>query len=42
VSSRAGVSKEMTRFRREGIIEPRGKGWIVLVDRPRLGEIARS
>jgi CRP/FNR family cyclic AMP-dependent transcriptional regulator len=37
-SSRVGVSKEMARFRREGLIEPRGKGRIVLVDRPRLGE----
>jgi CRP/FNR family transcriptional regulator len=42
VSSRVGVSKEMARFRREGLIESRGKGRIVLVDRPRLGEIARS
>jgi CRP/FNR family transcriptional regulator len=42
VSSRVGVSKEMARFRREGLIESRGKGRIVLVDRPRLGEIARN
>jgi CRP-like cAMP-binding protein len=41
VSSRVGVSKEMARLRREGLIEPRGKGRIVLVDRPRLSEIAR-
>jgi hypothetical protein len=31
VSSRAGVSKELARFRREGLIEPRGKDRIVLV-----------
>ena len=41
VSSRVGVSKEMARFRREGLIEPRGKGRIVLLDMTRLGEIAR-
>jgi hypothetical protein len=32
VSSGAGVSKEMARFRREGLIEPQGKNRIVLVD----------
>ena len=32
MSSRAGVSKEMASFRREGLIEPRGKDRIVLVD----------
>ena len=42
VSSRVGVSKQTGRFRREGLIEPRGKGRIVLVVRPRLGEIARG
>jgi CRP/FNR family transcriptional regulator len=42
VSSRVGVSKEMARFRREGLIEPRGKGRIVLLDMTRLGEVARS
>jgi CRP/FNR family transcriptional regulator, cyclic AMP receptor protein len=42
VSSRVGVSKEMARFRREGLIAPRGKGRIVLLDEPRLGDIARS
>jgi CRP/FNR family transcriptional regulator len=41
VSSRVGVSKEMAGFRREGLIEPRGKGRIVLIDRPRLSEIAQ-
>jgi CRP-like cAMP-binding protein len=41
VSSRVGVSKEVARFRREGLIEPRGKGRIVLVDRPALSEIAQ-
>jgi CRP/FNR family cyclic AMP-dependent transcriptional regulator len=42
VSSRVGVSKEMARFRREGLVEPRGKGRIVLLNKPRLDEIARS
>jgi CRP/FNR family transcriptional regulator len=42
VSSRVGVSKEMGRFRREGLIAPRGRGRIVLLDEPSLGEIARS
>ena len=42
VSSREGVSKEMARFRREGVIEPRGKGRIVLLDKLRLEEIARN
>ena len=42
VSSRVGISKEMGRFRREGLITPRGRGRIVLVDRPRLGDIAGS
>jgi CRP-like cAMP-binding protein len=42
VSSRVGVSKEMARFRREGLIEPRGKGPIVLLDNLRLKEIARN
>jgi CRP/FNR family transcriptional regulator, cyclic AMP receptor protein len=42
VSSRVGVSKEMARFRREGLIEPRGKGRIVLLDKLSLEEIARN
>ena len=42
VSSRVGASKEKARFRREGLIEPRGKGRIVLLDKPRLKEIARN
>ena len=42
VSSRVGVSEEMARFRREGLIEPRGKGRIVLVDKLSLEEIARN
>ncbi len=33
VSPRVVVSKEMARFRREGLIEPRGKGRIFL-ERP--------
>jgi CRP/FNR family transcriptional regulator, cyclic AMP receptor protein len=42
VSSRVGVSKEMARFRREGLIEAQSKGRIVLLDEARLNEIARS
>jgi CRP/FNR family cyclic AMP-dependent transcriptional regulator len=42
VSSRVGVSKEMARFRREALVEPRSKGRIVLLNMPRLDEIARS
>jgi len=42
LSSRVGVSKEMARFRREGLIESQGKGRIVLLDRIRLDEIARN
>ena len=42
VSSRVGVSKEMARFRREGVIAARGNGWIVLLDEARLVQIARS
>jgi CRP-like cAMP-binding protein len=38
-SSRVGVSKEMARFRREGVIKTRGKGQIVLLDQPRLAQI---
>ena len=42
VSSRVGVSKEMARLRREGLIETRGKGRIVLLDEPRMAEMIRS
>jgi CRP/FNR family transcriptional regulator, cyclic AMP receptor protein len=42
VSSRVGVSKEMARFRREGLVESRGKGRIVLLDKLSLEEIARN
>ena len=38
-SSRVGVSKEMARFRREGVIKKRGKSQIVLLDQPRLAQI---
>ena len=41
-SSRVGVSKEMARFRREGVIKTRGKSQIVLIDRPRLAQITGS
>jgi CRP/FNR family cyclic AMP-dependent transcriptional regulator len=42
VSSRVGVSKEMARFRREGLIEAQGRGRIVLLDETRLSEIAQG
>jgi CRP-like cAMP-binding protein len=38
-SSRVGVSKEMARFRREGVIKTQGKSQIVLLDQPRLAQI---
>jgi CRP-like cAMP-binding protein len=38
-SSRVGVSKEMARFRREGVIKTRDKSQIVLLDQPRLAQI---
>jgi CRP/FNR family transcriptional regulator len=38
-SSRVGVTKEMVRFRREGVIKTRGKSQIVLLDQPRLAQI---
>ena len=41
-SSRVGVSKEMARLRREGLIETRGKGRIVSLDKLSLEEIARN
>jgi CRP/FNR family transcriptional regulator len=41
-SSRVGVSKEMARFRREGVIKKRGMSQIVLLDRPRLAQITGS
>jgi CRP/FNR family cyclic AMP-dependent transcriptional regulator len=42
VSSRVGVSKEMARFGREGLLQTHGKGWIVLLDEARLTEITTS
>jgi CRP-like cAMP-binding protein len=41
-SSRVGVSKEMARFRREGLLETRGKGQIVLLEEGRLAGISRN
>jgi CRP-like cAMP-binding protein len=41
-SSRVGVSKEMARFRREGVIKTRGKSQIVLLDQPRLAQITQN
>jgi CRP-like cAMP-binding protein len=41
-SSRVGVSKAMARFRREGVIKKRDKSQIVLLDQPRLAQIARN
>ncbi len=42
VSSRVGVSKEMVRLQREGLIETRGRGRIVLLDEARLTEITQN
>jgi len=41
-SSRVGVSKEMVRFRREGVIKTRGKSQIALLDQPRLAQITQN
>src|ERR687889_1104539 len=41
-SSRVGVSKEMSRFRREGVIKTRGKSQIALLDQPRLAQITQN
>ena len=41
-SSRVGVSKEMARFRREGVIKTLGKSQIALLDRPRLAQITQN
>jgi CRP-like cAMP-binding protein len=41
-SSRVGVSKEMARFRREGVIKTRGKSQIALLDQPRLAQITQN
>jgi CRP-like cAMP-binding protein len=38
-SSRVGVSKEMSRFRREGVIKTQDKSQIVLLNQPRLAQI---
>jgi CRP-like cAMP-binding protein len=38
-SSRVGVSKEMARFRREGVIKTQDKSQIVLLDQPRIAQI---
>ena len=41
-SSRVGVSKEMARFRREGVIKTLGKSQIALLDQPRLAQITQN
>ena len=41
-SSRVGVSKEMARFRREGVIKKLAKSQIVLLDQPRLAQITQN
>jgi len=41
-SSRVGVSKEMARSRREGVIKTRGKSQIVLLNQPRLAQITQN
>lgn len=41
-SSRVGISKEMARFRREGLVDRGAEGRIVLLDKQRLAGITRS
>ena len=41
-SSRVGVSKEMSRFRREGVIKTQDTSQIVLLDQPRLAQITAN
>jgi CRP-like cAMP-binding protein len=41
-SSRVGVSKEMSRFCREGVTKNWGKSQIVLLDQPRLAQITKN
>src|ERR687898_1553145 len=41
-SSRVGVSKEMSRFRREGVIKTQDKSQIVLLDQLRLAQITQN
>jgi CRP-like cAMP-binding protein len=38
-SSRVGVSKEMARFRREGVMKTQDRNQIVLLDQPRIAQI---
>ena len=38
-SSRVGISMEMARFRREGVIKTQDKSQVVLLDQPRLAQI---
>jgi hypothetical protein len=41
--TRAAVTKEMSRFRRAGLIEARRRrGCIVVLDEPRLVDVARA
>jgi CRP-like cAMP-binding protein len=40
--TRAAVTKEMSRFRRAGLIEARGRGRIVVLDDSRLLDVARA
>jgi Crp-like helix-turn-helix domain len=39
---RGSVSKEMIRFQRAGLTESRGPGRLVVLDKSKLGEIARG
>ena len=41
-SSRVGVSMEMARFRREGVIKTQDTSQIVLLDQPRLAQITAN
>jgi CRP-like cAMP-binding protein len=40
--TRAAVTKEMSRFRRAGLVEARGRGRVVVLDGPRLVDLARA
>jgi CRP/FNR family cyclic AMP-dependent transcriptional regulator len=40
--TREAVTKEMSRFRRAGLVEARGRGRVVVLDGPRLVDLARA
>jgi hypothetical protein len=41
-STREAVTKEMSRFRRAGLIGARERGRVVVLDEPRLVDVARA